>query len=133
METKTEIRYVDFLHHFRLVSLTDGNMVSPDIQCVLLDIIDGSKIYDIRPVNFQEFLAINLGFQVLDGVMGNVFFICGYKLHVIAHAFNIEDFFIFQPDEFSIDLDENMISGIGIFLLLFYSPLSGPLRGNAGK
>ena len=86
------------------MSLTDGNMVSPYIQCVLLDIIDGGKIHDIGPVNFQEFLAINLGFQVLDGVMGYIFFICSYKLHVIAHAFNIEDILILQPDQLSIDL-----------------------------
>ncbi len=63
-----------FLHYPRLMSLADRDHITIDKEYIFLYIIDLGKVNNIRPVYFHKNLRVNLGLQVFDGIMRDVFF-----------------------------------------------------------
>ncbi len=89
--------------------LADGDHRSLYIQHVFLDIVNAGEVDNIRPVYFHKTNRIHLGLQVLYGIVCNVFFLSSNELHIVSHAFDVQDIIVLQPDQFSVRLDENMI------------------------
>lgn len=70
----TVLEDVYFLHYPRLMSLADRDHITIDKEYIFLYIIDLGKVNNIRPVYFHKNLRVNLGLQVFDGIMRDVFF-----------------------------------------------------------
>jgi hypothetical protein len=93
----------------RTVGLADRDLKALDIEIILPNVIDLGDIDDIRAVYLDEALLVDLFLEVLDGIVGYIFFIGGHEFHVIAHAFHEKDIVVLQPHQFAIALDENMV------------------------
>ena len=93
------------------MGFTHRDLVSFNKQVVFADIVYLIDIDYIRTVNLDEGLPVHLLFQVLDGIMRDVLFIEGYKLYIVAHAFDEQNIIIVQPNQFAIAFNKNMIGG----------------------
>ena len=93
------------------MGLTDGYLMTLDKQVVFPDIVNLGNINNIGAVDLYKGLPVYLLFQVLDGIMGNVLFIAGHKLYIVAHALDEKNFIVVEAHQLPITLNKYMICG----------------------
>jgi len=73
------------------MTFPDGNLIPKDIDSVSADVVDLTEVDDIGAMDFEEGLAIELFFHILQGAVGHVVLGRGNKFNIVAHAFKEKD------------------------------------------